>query len=103
MDRHNFLKRRLKAAVERTQIPVEGVNFRMLRRSFATLGQVVGLDVKAIQSQLGHARPDLTAGVYMQPIDQKTAEQIKLLEDMLAGRVPWPVDVEARLGKGLIQ
>ena len=52
---------------------------------------------------MGHLRPDMTTGVYMQPIDQKTAEQVKLLEDMLAGRVPIPADVEARLGRVMIQ
>jgi len=82
---------------------VTEVDFQMLRRSFATVAQFVGLDVKAIQSQLGHSRPDMTATVYMQPIDALTASQLKRLEDMLRGREPIPVDVAAKIGTAVIQ
>ena len=103
VNRANFLNRRLRPAASRAKIPVRDVDFQMLRRSFATVAQFVGLDVKAIQSQLGHARPDMTASEYMQPIDAMTAGQLKRLEDMMRGREPIPVDVAARLGTVVIQ
>ena len=103
VDRRNFVNRRLRPAAVRAKIPVPDVDFQMLRRSFATLAQFVGMDVKAIQSQLGHAKPDMTAGVYMQPIDVLTAGQLKRLEDMMRGREPIPGDVSAKLGTAVIQ
>src|SRR5262249_12938438 len=41
--RDNFLKRRLRPAAKRAGILTQNVDFRMLRRSFATIAQVVGL------------------------------------------------------------
>lgn len=75
----------------------------MLRRSFATVAQVVGFDVKGIQAQLGHSRPDMSATEYMQPIDARRVAQMKQLEDMLRGRVKMPVDISARLGSTMVQ
>src|SRR5262249_8567669 len=72
MNRDNFPDRRLRPAAERAKIPVRDVDFQMLRRSFATVAQFVGMDIKAIQSQLGHSTPDMTASVYMQPVDALT-------------------------------
>jgi integrase len=103
LNRANFLNRRLRPAAIRAKVPVADLDFQMLRRSFATVAQFVGLDVKAIQSQLGHSRPELTATVYMQAIDALTAGQLKRLEDMMRGREPIPVDVMAKLGTGVIQ
>ena len=95
--RDSFLKCRLRPAAKRAMIPVLDVDFQMLRRSFATLAQFAGLDIKAIQSQLGHAKPDMTATVYMQPVDALTIQQLGRLEDMLRGRVPMTPDSTARL------
>ena len=71
------------------------VDFQMLRRSFATVAQYVGLNVKAIQSPRGDVRPDMTATGFIQSIDELTAGQLKRLEDILRGREPIPVDVAA--------
>jgi integrase len=103
IDRQNFLNRRLRPAARRAKIAVPDVDFQMLRRSFATVAQFVGMDVKAIQSQLGHATPDMTAGVYMQSIDPLRAEQLMRLENMLRGREPIPADVSAKFGTVVIQ
>jgi integrase len=103
LNRANFLKRRLRPAAVRAKTPVQDLDFQMLRRSFATVARLVGLDVKAIQSQLGHSRPDMTVGEYMQPIDALTAGQLKRLEDMMRGREPIPVDVAAKIGTVVIQ
>ena len=103
IDRANFLNRRLRPAAKRARIPVADVDFQMLRRSFATVAQVVGFDVKGIQAQLGHSRPDMSATEYMQPIDARRVAQMKQLEDMLRGRVKMPVDISARLGSTMVQ
>jgi integrase len=88
----------MRPAVDRAKIPVQDVDFQMLRRSFATVSQFVGLDLKAIQAQLGHARPDMTAVQYMQPVDALTISQMSHLEDLLRGRIAFPVDITARIG-----
>jgi integrase len=71
---------------------------KMLRRSFATIGHALGLDLKAIQAQMGHARPDMTAIEYMQPVDALRMEQMNRLGQMMRGEMPIPVDVMAKLG-----
>jgi integrase len=103
VNRDNFRKRRLRAAAKRAGLEALAVDFQMLRRSFATIAQYVGLDVKAIQQQLGHARPDMTAGEYMQPLNDLTAAQLTRLENMLRGREPIPTDAAARLATVTIQ
>ena len=67
----------------------------MLRRSFATWGKAYGCDVKVLQEQLGHARPDMTVEEYIQPIDAVRIEQITRMELILRGKVPTPAQVRA--------
>jgi integrase len=45
------------------------LNFQVLRRTIATLAQTKG-SVKDVQAILGHSKPDITATVYMQPIEE---------------------------------
>ncbi len=54
------------------------LNFQVLRRTIATLAQTKG-GVKDVQEILGHSQPDITAGVYMQPI----AECVKQTQDAI--------------------
>jgi integrase len=103
VDRKNFLNRKLRPAAVRAGIPVTNVDFRMLRRSFATLALMIGFDVKSIQSQLGHARPDMTLTEYSQAVDAHTAEHMVKLEEILRGSAPLSIDASAKLGGGLIQ
>jgi integrase len=103
LNRANFLKRRLRPAAERAGLQALAVDFQMLRRSFATIAQYVGLDVKAIQAQLGHSRPNMTATEYMQPVDALTAAQIARLEAMLRGREAMPEFAAARLQTVTVQ
>jgi integrase len=103
LNRANVLKRKIRTAAERAKIPVLDVDFQMLRRSFATIAGALGLDLKSIQSQLGHARPDMTATEYMQPVDAVRVEQMKRLEDILRGRVKMPADLAAKLGSRMVQ
>jgi integrase len=102
-NRGNFLERSLRPAAQRAGIAASNVDFRMLRRSFATAGNAFGLDLKAIQSQMGHANPNITASVYMQPVDGVRVRQIEQFELMLRGKIPMPVDMETKLGPSRIQ
>ena len=102
LDRKNFLDRVLRPAAKRAKITTLDVDFQMLRRSFATLAQVVGLDVKAIQSQLGHSRPDMTLLEYVQPLDPLTREKMARLEGMIRGTIEMPRDVTAKLGSKMV-
>ena len=102
-NRGNFLDRSLRPAAQRAGIAASDVDFQMLRRSFATAGNAFGLDLKAIQSQMGHANPNITLSVYMQPVDALRVQQIEQFELMLRGRIPMPVDMEAKLGPSRIQ
>jgi integrase len=103
VNRENFLKRKLRPAARRAKIPVLDVDFQMLRRSFATVAGAIGCDVKTIQAQLGHARPDMSLTEYIQPVADVLRSQMKRLEDILRGRVPMPVDLQNKLGSGTVQ
>lgn len=94
----NIVRCMLRPAAIRAKIPVQDIDFQMLRRSFATISQFVGLDLKAVQAQLGHSKPDMTARVYMQPVDALTISQMSHLENLLRGRTAFPADVAARIG-----
>jgi integrase len=102
-DRGNFLDRVLRPAALRAGIAQRDVDFQMLRRSFATISNALGLDLKAIQSQMGHSKPDITLSVYAQPVEGVRVQQIEQLELMLRGQVPMPVDLEVKLGPARIQ
>ncbi len=63
----NYRARVLKSLGRQLGLPK--LNFQVLRRTVATLAQKKG-GVKDIQAVLGHSKPDMTAGVYMQPIPE---------------------------------
>jgi integrase len=96
--RGNFLNRRLRPAAKRAGIATLDVDFQMLRRSFATIAHALGLDLKAIQVQLGHAEPDMSAKEYVQEVDAVRIAQFDRLGQMMRGAIPMPVDVMAKLG-----
>ena len=103
IDSKNFLRRTLRPAAKRAGIAASDIDFRMLRRSYASIWNALGYDIKGSQAQMGHARPDMTASEYMQPIDALRLEQVTTLEKILRGRMPMPVDVAAKLGSGMVQ
>jgi len=103
ISRDNFLKRNLRPAARRAKIPVPDVDFQMLRRPFATVAGAIGFDLKTIQAQLGHARPDMSLAEYIQPVDDLRRQQIARLERILRGREPMPVDLQSKIGLGRVQ
>jgi integrase len=60
------------------ELGLKKLNFQVLRRTIATLAQTKG-SVKDVQGILGHSNPDITAGVYMQTIE----EGVKLTLDAI--------------------
>ncbi len=73
--RENFVTRSLQPAA--TRAGLGKVNFQMLRRSLATWAPGLGASVKDLQAQLGHASPQVTAGVYMQPVTESVARMVQ--------------------------
>jgi site-specific recombinase XerD len=102
MTDENFLKKHLRPAAKRAKIATIDVDHQMLRRSFATLANALGFDVKNIQAQMGHARPDMSLIEYAQPVDEVRRRQIQHMEDVLLGKAPMPVDLTAKLGSRLV-
>ena len=58
------------------------LNFQILRRTFSTLAQQHGT-VKDIQRQMRHAKPDLTAGNYMQVIPESVRTMVDAMYQSL--------------------
>jgi integrase len=96
---NNFLKRVLKKAGERTRkelkesdAPVqdgflEDLTHQALRRSCATHMQHLG-SVKDVQAHLRHARPNITAEVYMQEIPTSVRAAVESLDEKLISVQP---------------
>ncbi|MGD1097337.1 MAG: tyrosine-type recombinase/integrase [Bryobacteraceae bacterium] len=82
-NRQNELNRMLKPAAARAGLG--NVTFQMLRRTYSTLSQTTS-GLKDIQAQMRHARPDTTAGIYMQTIPAQQADSVRLLEEMMFGK-----------------
>jgi integrase len=76
----NFRYRRWLPACEAAG--VKGLQFHDLRRANATGLVAEGVDLKTVQSRLGHSDPRLTLAVYA----QKTTEGARQAADILASR-----------------
>jgi len=76
----NWRKRVLQVAAEK--LGLEGVTIHALRRTCATLmNQAAG--IKDVQAHLRHARPDITAAVYVQEIPESVRTAVGKLADRL--------------------
>ena len=69
----------------RDSLGLKKLNFQVLRRTFSTLAQDHG-NVTDIQRQMRHTKPDMTAGVYMQPISERVAEMTAALYQRLVAK-----------------
>jgi integrase len=78
IEKDNYLRRALRPLEKQLGHPK--LNFQILRRTFSTLAQKHGT-VKDVQRQMRHAKPDITAEVYMQAIPESVQ---KMVADMYA-------------------
>lgn len=95
---NNWLKRTLKKAGEQTRAALEqqgtklddgflaDLTLQALRRTCATHMQHVG-SVKDVQAHLRHARPNVTAEVYMQEIPASVRAAVESLDLKLSGQL----------------
>ena len=67
------------------ELGLRKLNFQVLRRTTATLAQTKG-NVKDVQGILGHAKPDITASVYMQQIDDGVKQTLDAIYSELTAR-----------------
>jgi len=67
------------------ELGLRKLNFQRLRRTTATLAQTKG-SVKDVQGILGHAKPDITASVYMQQIDDGVKQTLDAIYSELTAR-----------------
>ena len=87
---NNFRKRNLQAAASKIAVVaargsefLRGITFQALRRSCATHMQHAG-SVKDIQAHLRHARPNVTASVYMQEIPASVRSAVEALDKIFS-------------------
>jgi integrase len=97
LDYHNWVNRNLKPVADKFGIRV---NCQIMRRTFATLANDAGGDLKDIQTQMRHARSATTADIYVQPIPRSVRESIEALDRVLSNRSGKP---PARKADGRVQ
>ena len=102
LNRQNVLNRRLRPAATRAGIRTTHVDWRMLRRSFATWAYAENVDLKSIQKQMGHAKPDITLMEYVQSVDPKAVEQLTKFEMILRSKKRRVLE-DAQLETGVVQ
>lgn len=64
---------------------IERVSFRDLRRVYATLQHSLGVPVKVVMEQMGHASPGTTLGHYTQALTEDKAAAARLMDELLGG------------------
>lgn len=105
--RGDVLQRKIRTAARRAGILTQDVDFQMMRRSFATTFAILTGDVKAVQGQLGHSRPDMALNEYIQVNQPHLAAQLARAERVLRGVDSWPEEawakVEAKTAREAIQ
>jgi integrase len=77
----NLLKKHLKPAGRKLGIP--WLNWHSLRRTHATLFQVVGGSLRDAQAQLGHAKASTTSDIYTLPILHNQRDTVEKLGQLL--------------------
>ena len=73
-------------SVWRKEHGFEGLKFHELRHTLATQLLANGVDVKTVQTRLGHANASITLGWYAHAIPQKDHEAADLLGSILSGK-----------------
>jgi len=85
MNDQNILRRHIKPAAE--QLGIGWVNWRVLRRSYATWLMDAGVEVKAAQGQMRHARFETTANIYAQIVPESQRRAVEKMTAMVAERL----------------
>lgn len=67
------------------------VNLQIMRRTFATLANDSGADLKDIQAQLRHSKTSTTADVYVQPIPLSVKHAVEELDRRMRARSTKPL------------
>lgn len=83
LDYHNWVNRNLKPVAKRLDIRV---NCQIMRRTFATLANEAGGDLKDIQAQMRHSRSATTADIYIQPIASSVRRSVEALDLALSAK-----------------
>ena len=83
LDYHNWMNRNLKPVAADLGIRV---NCQIMWRTFATLANEAGGDLKDIQAQMRHSRSATTADIYVQPIPRSVRESVEALDRVLSAR-----------------
>ena len=96
LDYHNWVNRNLRPTADKLGIRV---NCQTMRRTFATLANEAGGDLKDIQAQMRHARSATTANIYVQPIPRSMRESVEALDRVLSDgpRRPQPKKEDGRV------
>jgi integrase len=84
IDYSNWRRRVWLPAVEAAG--VAGVGFHDLRRTNATQLVLAGVDIKTVQTRLGHADPRLTLAVYAQAVHDADREAAARLDERFIGQ-----------------
>lgn len=71
-----------------TRPNLHGVRFHDLRHTHATLLISSGVDVKTVQTRLGHSNASMTLNVYTHAVPENEAKAAKVVDDMLSRRCP---------------
>lgn len=85
IDYHNWVNRTLRPAANKLGIRV---NLQIMRRTFATLANDSGADIKDIQSQLRHSKMSTTADIYVQPVPLSVRLAVEELDRRMRERTP---------------
>jgi len=83
LDYHNWVNRNLRPVAKKLGIRV---NCQIMRRTFATLANDTGGDLKDIQTMMRHTRSATTADIYVQPIPRSVRESMEALDSALSSR-----------------
>ena len=96
LDYHNWVNRNLRPTADKLGIRV---NCQTMRRTFATLANEAGGDLKDIQAQMRHARSATTADICVQPIPRSVRESVEALDRVLLDgpRRPQPKKEDGRV------
>jgi integrase len=91
MSDQNVLRRHIKPVARKLGIP--GLNWQVLRRSYATWLVQSGADVKSVQGQMRHTDPKLAMQVYAQVVPASQRKAVTQMMYMLDNRRV-PVNVQ---------